>query len=109
VIFRPELAAKVAAGKKTQTRRRTKGRPCRYVVGREYAVQPGRGQRAIARVLVTEVRTVSVGAICRLDAVAEGFADDEAFLAYWRGLYGEAVDTRELVYAITFRLVGGAA
>lgn len=45
VIFRPELARKIIRGEKTMTRRPIKPgeTTCRYRPGRDYAVQPGRG------------------------------------------------------------------
>ena len=58
MIFKPELAEKVLAGEKTETRRVVKDGEveCRYVPGRDYAVQPGRGKRAIGRIYITDVR-----------------------------------------------------
>jgi hypothetical protein len=84
VIFQPALARAVAAGRKTQTRRPVKGdKPCRYRVGSDYAVQPGRGKEAIARLKVLEVREEPVGAITHADARAEGFRNVAAFKAAW--------------------------
>lgn len=89
MTFRPELAALVMAGAKTQTRRLTRGRRCSYKVGKTYAVQPGRGKHAIGRLRVTDVRFQRVGEISDSDARREGFSSADEFVAYWRGLHGE--------------------
>lgn len=105
MIFRPELAALVASGAKTETRRPVKGDAlCRYVVGKDYAVQPGRGQRAIARILVTDVRREALGDLDTVCARREGFTDEWEFFDYWRLLYG-TVDYHMPVWAIGFHLV----
>ncbi len=89
MIFAPDLCAKVLDGSKTQTRRPVRpGVECRYRVGSTYAVQYGRGQRGVARILVLSCERVSVGSITREDARAEGFRDADAFYARWRELYG---------------------
>lgn len=84
MIFQPTLARAVADGRKTQTRRPVRNdKPCRYKVGHDYAVQPGRGKEQIARLKVLEVREEPVGAITHPDAKAEGFRNVAAFKAYW--------------------------
>lgn len=99
MIFKPDLCAKVLAGGKTQTRRPVKWpagllapleepTPCQYQPGRSYAVQPGRGQKAVGRIRVLEVARVRVLSIDGWDAVAEGFESRAAFLDWWRGFYG---------------------
>lgn len=63
MIFRPDLAAKVMDGEKTVTRRicsENERSPwfkggCKVVVGKDYAVCPGRGEHSIGRVLVLRV------------------------------------------------------
>jgi hypothetical protein len=101
VIFRPALAQLVVEGRKTVTRRRVKfldgpERPwlaaeCRYKVGRTYAVQPGRGKKAIGRIRILNVwRESSFGAV-RVEwggLRREGFQSYSAFEAYLRRLYG---------------------
>ncbi len=105
MIFHPDLAAKVLDGTKTQTRRRSypyNDGPCRYEVGRDYAVQPGRGKRAVGRILVTDVRCEGIGFLTEDDARREGFEDCATFYERWRQMYG-AVDG--FVWVITFELV----
>lgn len=98
MIFRPEFAALVLAGKKTQTRRPVKYetvkgagyKPCQYEAGRDYAVQPGRGKNAIGRLLVLSVRREPVSSLTEADALAEGFLSQTAFLEWWSAFYGAA-------------------
>jgi hypothetical protein len=89
-IFKPELAEKVLDGEKTETRRIVKEdeTDCRYVPGRDYAVQPGRRRRAIGRIAITDVRKEKLGEITHEGAVREGFPTVRAFLDYWRRLHG---------------------
>lgn len=115
MIFGPELLPKVLDGSKTVTRRPVKydhqGRvPCRYQVGRVYAIQDRRGGRALAF-----MRVVSNGdgkpehlqdlVNRRLaDVPREGFSSIPEFGAYWERLYGE-VDWGREVWRIEFELV----
>jgi hypothetical protein len=93
VIFQPDFAALVVAGQKTQTRRRPKGKdPCRYVVGRTYAVQDGRGRRALARIRVVSVALTPVWHLSAEDAAAEGFESPAGFWEWWTNRYGDISD-----------------
>lgn len=63
----------------------------RFLVGKVYAIQPGRGQRAVGQFTLTEIRRCAVaGDISELDARAEGFASPDAFREVWETLYGAA-------------------
>jgi len=104
VIFKPELVELIVAGRKTQTRRPDRGVPCRYLPGREYAVQPGRGMRQVARIAVEAVWSTTPAHITTHEAHAEGFDSIGEFLAYWDRLYPGS-DFGERVWAIQFRLV----
>lgn len=105
MIFKPELIQKILSGEKTVTRRPLKAGEyeCRYKVGRTYALQPGRGQRAVGRILVKaatpgfleELRTTR-------EARLEGFESVGDFLAYWARLYGEPVYLNQPVWRIRF-------
>lgn len=93
MIFSGELCGKVLDGSKTQTRRPVRRdelgeKPCPYRVGQTYAVQPGRGKRAVGRILVLSVDRVAVCAISTPDAVAEGFRSGVEFMDRWRSFYG---------------------
>jgi hypothetical protein len=103
LIFRPELAEKVLAGEKTETRRPVKDgqAECRYAPGRDYAVQPGRTKRAIGRIAVADVRREKLGAITHESALREGFSKVRAFMDYWRKLHGY-VDLEQEVWRIRF-------
>lgn len=97
MIFSPELARLVVRGKKTMTRRRVKPdeNRCRYRVGHDYAVQPGRGQTAIARLVVVDVDMQFLGDITGADARAEGFRNVADFARYWMRLYDRGFDPDE--------------
>lgn len=105
MIFGEDLIPKILAGEKTQTRRPVQGRhPCRYKAGRVYSVQPGRGQHGVARIRVTDVRSVKLGWISDDDAHAEGFLTGDDFYRYWCDLHGLVRDGAR-VWRITFELV----
>lgn len=106
MIFRPELARKIARGEKTQTRRPVKPgeKHCRYREGRDYAVQPGRGKPSSLRILILAVEGQALGDLTYRDARAEGFKTRDEFQAYWRALYG-SYDPGQPVWAIRFRLL----
>jgi len=92
----------VVNGTKTQTRRIVHdGEPCRYVVGRTYAVQKERCGKAICRILVVDVRQEMLDDITDFDASLEGFDNREAFIAGWKSLHGGYIPTRK-VHVITF-------
>lgn len=113
MIFAPDLAEKILAGEKTQTRRRRTGQtvtgvwvddPCRYRPGRTYAVQPGRGKKSVGRILV---RSVSAEAMCDMtedDVRAEGFRTHGEFAAKWLSMYGEG-SWLDPVWRIEFEVV----
>lgn len=131
--FHPTLAAAILAGAKTETRRRTSQVPtspwwaerCKLRQGGIYAVQPGRGRKAVATIILTEKpfrERLDPSAISDETAFAEGFRDGidaaegfsdsiraprfvtaaEAFGAFWQDLYGnlDPVD----VWVIRFKL-----
>lgn len=115
MIFKPILAAKVMRGDKVETRRPAAYKPQRdrkrrelvpslYKPGHHYAVQPGRGQLAIGRVMVTAVDLVRVGDLDEAGAHAEGFESVAAFVAYWRALYAGHYDEDVQVWRIRFHL-----
>jgi hypothetical protein len=105
VIFRPALIEKILAGEKTQTRRPVNGRiNSPYRPGCTYAVQPGRGQKAVARIRVLHVHRAKLGDLSPAGALAEGFPDRETFFGYWLGLYG-TIDFEQPVWALHFEVV----
>jgi len=85
LIFKPELARKVLDGSKTMTRRagiRT------YTVGREYAVQPGRGKFHVGHVTILSSHSERLRQITNRDALAEGFKDVSDFMEGWMRING---------------------
>ncbi len=103
MIFKPEMVEKILAGEKTATRRPAKGQR-RYSVGREYAVQPGRGKKAVGRIRIVVTVRERLDRILTCEAIEEGFESREAFFAYWRKLYPGS-DLTELVDVYAFVLV----
>lgn len=89
MIFRPALAELVASGHKTVTRRPANG-PCRYRVGQDYAVQPGRTKRAICRILIVSIRRESLRlATSLVEAQREGFEYPSDFRETWVSIHGD--------------------
>jgi hypothetical protein len=126
VIFRPEMVEKILAGEKTVTRRPVKfeidttwgqepikrALPSRYIVGKDYAMQPGRGKAAIERILILSVTRCELRPFDVVqreeEAVREGFETWQAFVNYWVSLY-HRVNFTQLVDRIEFELVEEAA
>lgn len=105
MIFAPDMVDEILAGRKMVTRRPYKGVDCRYVPGRTYAVQPGRGQKAVARIRIVDVDLQALGHIDNNDAKREGFPDKGAFMSYWRTLYHGQFFRGQLVWRIEFEVV----
>lgn len=103
MIFRLELARLIAQGKKTQTRRRVKSgeSKCRYVEGRAYTIQTGRGKPGNGQITITAVRQERASDITLHDAKREGFRTTSEFLEYWDQLHGEGFRDA-LVWVISF-------
>lgn len=127
MIFKPEMIDKILAGQKTVTRRPVKTRPsihdeageplpCKYKVGRTYALQPviedgpgkGRGGKSVGRIRILSVLTIPLcHQLTELEAAREGFGGFRAFRDYWEGeLYG-TYDPTQLVHRIEFELIAG--
>jgi hypothetical protein len=110
---------KVLSGKKSQTRRLIKAdehleRGTRvtngnnriiYQVGRTYAVQPKRGEKAVARILLTGLRRETVQTISNKDAIAEGFNSREDFIKMWHVIHGNHADLTAEVWVLEFQLL----
>jgi hypothetical protein len=108
MIFKPELVELIIGGKKTMARRKVKpGEPCKYHEGRDYALQPGRGKKAVDRIYITGIRQEKVGDIGHQDALREGFENVGHFIDYWQALYKRAIDFDQLVWCLSFELYRG--
>jgi len=59
----------------------------RFQVGKNYAVQPGRGKPAVARIRITNIRKQDVRDISEEDVKAEGFESRLDFLAKWSQMH----------------------
>ncbi len=105
MIFAADMVDEILAGRKTVTRRQYKGVECRYVPGRTYAVQPGRGKAEVARIRIVDVDLQVLGHIDNNDAKREGFPDKGAFMSYWRHLYHGQFFRGQLVWRIEFELL----
>ena len=124
MIFR-HTWQKVLAGQKTQTRRLARdfdrlwtveqegktpqkvlwrGDRVKWRTGRSYAVQPGRGQQAVARIRLLDIRYELLGHISEDEARAEGFASLTDFQNVWRKMHGH-YDRAQPVWVLEFRLV----
>lgn len=96
--------AKVLTGEKTQTRRLVKvgdySLPAdigiqsvwhrdnrKWQIWHDYAVQPGRGKPAVARIQITRIRCEDVREINACDARAEGFDTWMNFLDTWLSMH----------------------
>lgn len=93
------MVEKILAGEKTQTRRVGERR---WEEGHIYAVQPGRGEAAVASIRVVAVQEVPVVPISLADVRAEGFRSRDEFYARWRALHGAYPGGR--CWRLTFEL-----
>jgi hypothetical protein len=115
MLFLPDLAEAIKAGKKTQTRRlaesndrlvkeyfqdraghwhkaltvvrghRDSARRVLYRVGQTYAAQPGRGKSAIARIRLTAIRQEALQLITAAGVRAEGLRYGDGPNGTWMG------------------------
>lgn len=104
MMFKPELCKKILNGEKTMTRRPIDG-PCAFVVGQQFAVQPGMARPRIATAEIVAVGRERVDDITNTAARAEGFDSRWEFFDYWRKLYGRNADMARGVWVIEFKLV----
>ncbi len=144
--FSPDMVEVIMTGRKTRTTRPVRREriplppeyhgvpveyvehPCRYKVGHDYAVCPGRGKRQVARILVTGIKRYE----CLLEAadnhdrprgsgsepdsvwremyaLAEGFSSWPEFFAKWTSLYRrDRVRRNGRVWTSDLELVKGA-
>lgn len=107
----------VISGQKSQTRRLAKpdevlhdqsrvmkGKRVLYEVGRSYAVQPNRGKKSVARIVLTGLKKEPVSKISDADAQAEGYKTRAEFLTAWRTIHGKNADLNAEVWVLAFKL-----
>jgi hypothetical protein len=111
VIFRPELAEKILADEKTVTRRLCSENPrspwwrekCALQVGRDYAVQKGRGGLTVCRVVIDRVDRDWLGYPDDHEAHLEGFENAREFVKAFKAINGQYSAAAE-VWRVEFRL-----
>lgn len=81
----------------------------KWKVGKDYAVQPGRGKKGVGRIQIYMIRLETFASISQADAVAEGFTDPAGFHAKIRDLYGQDFDLNQPCWALTFSLMEAKA
>jgi hypothetical protein len=116
---------KVLSGQKTQTRRLARdtdrlwtvevedrqpekvlwrGDRAKWRTGRDYAVQPGRGKKAIGRIRLLDIRYQHLGHVKEVEARAEGYGSLNEFEEAWTRIHGY-YDAEQPVWALEFRLI----
>jgi len=85
MIFSKEHIDMIFSGEKTMTRRLSG----RYEQDRSYAVQPGRGKKAVARIYITSKKRQKLRAITPEDAWKEGGYTVVEFVEEWKKLHGK--------------------
>ncbi len=80
-----------------------KGRD-KYRVGKTYAVQPGRGKPAVARIRLLGIEGKNIADVTTAEAKAEGYSDRDEFLKVWREIHGEK-QMKADVWVLKFELV----
>ena len=73
----------------------------RWEQSKTYSVQPGRGQRGVARIKIMTLGNQDVRYINKESMRAEGFNSKEEFLNLWRKMHGANYES----WVITFKLV----
>lgn len=109
--FKPELAQAVMAGRKTVTRRLVSDNPrspwwrerCGLIIGRDYAVCPGRGKHAIGRVRIVNSGMRPLSRMNVREAHREGFGSIREFEAAWAAINGD-FDEHALVWRVEFEV-----
>ena len=73
----------------------------KWQVGRTYALQPGRGQKAVGRIKITDINKQPLGQMTIEDAVAEGYPSLDDFRQTWLQIHDQ-FDPDLAVWVITF-------
>ena len=62
----------------------------KWQVGKTYAAQPGRGQKAVGRIEIVSIRREDVRKISDADVIAEGFEWRSEFLKTWAAMHDKS-------------------
>lgn len=81
----------------------TDNRAIVYAVGKTYAVQPGRGKCAVARIKLLEIRRVDVRKMTSADVIAEGFSSQDEFIRTWAAMHDKSLDQTNLYFYLNNR------
>jgi hypothetical protein len=112
MIFTEHHADLIRQGVKRRTTRTlldSSGKPRReYLVGHVYAVQPGRGQPAVARIEIEDTWREQACQITPADALAEGYGSVFEYRAALDSVNGRRIPEDEVVRVYEFGLVGEA-
>jgi len=81
-----------------------RGDRTKWRTGRTYAVQPGRGKKAIVRIRLLDIRYQLLGHVAEEEARAEGFVNLDEFERTWTKIHGH-YDAERPVWALEFRLI----
>ena len=73
----------------------------KWQVGRTYAIQPGRGQKAVGRIRITDIEKQPLGQMTTEDAIAEGYPSLDDFRQTWVQIHDQ-FDPDLAVWVITF-------
>lgn len=114
MLFREELAIKVARGEKTATRRLPKDNPrspwfwrdCRYHPGYSFPVMGGFTRPAYCRAIVDRVALERLGAVNQHQAEEEGFDSVRAFFGKFKEING-CFDPNAWVWVVEFHVQPG--
>jgi len=138
MIFNEDSVNLILRGEKTQTRRPKRpgewwtgslgqivwvcdgNNRLKWEVGRTYAIQPGRGKKAVGRFRLTGIRCERVADVSDVDAALEGIAyrrgsltygstklegktASEAYLNLWQRIYPKS-DLTEMAWILEFEV-----
>lgn len=66
-----------------------------YAIQKDYAVQPARTAKAIARIRITDIRQEDVRNISDEDVIAEGFTDKFEFMRVWVSIHDKELHKQQ--------------
>lgn len=73
----------------------------KWQVGRPYAIQPSRGQKAVGRIRLTDIKIQPLGQMSHEDALAEGYESLDGFRQTWLQIHDQ-FDPDQAVWVLTF-------